>query len=119
MRRRGELVERGFAHCLETGGMRRVWLRGRANILKRYLVHVAAFNLGIVMREILGAGTPKGVAAMNGVLLAVFGYIRMLVGRLDPFLPRIAGVKGIIRRSWQVGLITNPPAVEAPSSTGC
>jgi len=63
MRRRGELLERTFAHCLETGAMRRVYLRGRKNILKRYLVHVAAFNLSLVMRKLLGAGTPRGLAA--------------------------------------------------------
>jgi len=33
LRRRGEFVERGFAHCYETGGMRRCHLRGRDNIL--------------------------------------------------------------------------------------
>jgi hypothetical protein len=44
MRRRGELLERTFAHTLETGAMRRVFLRLRDNILKRYLVYVAAFN---------------------------------------------------------------------------
>ena len=69
LRRRGELLERGFAHCLETGGMRRVHLRGRLNILKRYLVHVAGFNLSLVMRRLLGAGTPRGLA---GRLAALF-----------------------------------------------
>jgi transposase len=44
LRRRGEFVERSFAHCYETGGMRRCHLRGRDNILKRQLVHVGAFN---------------------------------------------------------------------------
>ena len=29
MRRRGEMVERSFAHILDRGGMRRAWLRGR------------------------------------------------------------------------------------------
>src|ERR1039457_381619 len=43
LRRRGELIERSFAHCYETGGMRRCHLRGRENILKRQLVHVGAF----------------------------------------------------------------------------
>jgi transposase len=62
MKRRGELLERTFAHCLETGGMRRVHLRGRENILKRYLVHVAAFNVSLVMRKMLGVGTPRGLA---------------------------------------------------------
>ena len=34
-RRRGELVERPFAHQYETGGLRRVWVRGRENVRKR------------------------------------------------------------------------------------
>jgi len=59
LKRRGELVERSFAHCYETGGMRRCHLRGRENILKRQLAHVSAFNLSLVMRQLLGAGTPR------------------------------------------------------------
>lgn len=70
MRQRGERVERTFAHCLESGGMRRTWLRGHENILKRYLVHVAAFNLGLVMRAMLGAGTPRGLAGLAARLWA-------------------------------------------------
>ena len=42
LRRRGELLERSFAHAYETGGMRRVYLRGRNNVLKRVLIHVGA-----------------------------------------------------------------------------
>jgi len=71
LRRRGERVERTFAHCLETGGMRRVWLRGHENILKRYLIHVSAFNLGLVMRGLLGSGTPRGLAALNQAISAL------------------------------------------------
>ena len=59
LRRRGEFVERSFAHCYETGGMRRCHLRGRDNILKRQLVHVGAFNLSLILRQLLGAGTPR------------------------------------------------------------
>ena len=62
-RKRGELVERAFAHVLDTGGMRRAWLRGRENLHKRYLIHVAAFNLSLVMRKLLGVGTPRELAA--------------------------------------------------------
>ena len=58
-RRRGELVERAFAHCYETGGMRRTHLRGHANILKRLLVHVAGFNLALVLRRVHGLGKPR------------------------------------------------------------
>jgi transposase len=65
MRRRAEVVERSFAHTLERGGMRRTWLRGRENIRKRYLIHVAGHNLGLMMRLLIGAGTPKEAAARN------------------------------------------------------
>ena len=63
LRRRGELVERPFAHLFETGGMRRVHLRGHSNILKRLLVHVAGLNLGLLLRQAIGAGTPRGLRA--------------------------------------------------------
>ena len=62
MRRRGELVERSFAHVLDRGGMRRAWLRGRENVHKRYLIHVAGFNLGVLMRARYGQGTPREAA---------------------------------------------------------
>src|SRR6516164_4037583 len=59
LRRRGELVERSFAHCYDTGGMRRTHLRKHNNILKRQLIHVAGFNLSLILRKLLGAGTPR------------------------------------------------------------
>jgi Transposase DDE domain len=69
MRRRAEIVERSFAHTLERGGMRRTWLRGRKNVHKRYLIHVAGHNLGILMRRLIGAGTPKEAAARGRAFL--------------------------------------------------
>ena len=62
MRKRGEIVERSFAHVLDRGGMRRAWLRGRKNVHKRYLIHVAGYNLGILMRALFGPGTPREAA---------------------------------------------------------
>jgi len=56
---RSELTERSFAHLYETGGMRRLHLRGRDNILKRLLVHGAAFNLSLILRKTLGVGKPR------------------------------------------------------------
>ena len=53
------MVERTFALNLDRGGMRRTWLRGRENLHKRYLVHVAGYNLGLIMRLLIGAGTPR------------------------------------------------------------
>ena len=61
MRRRGEYVERSFAHLYDTGGLRRTHLRGHQNILKRLLVHAGAFNLGLLMRKAFGRGTPRGL----------------------------------------------------------
>ena len=59
LRQRGELIERSFAHCYDTGGMRRTHLRKHANILKRQLIHVGAFNLSLILRKLIGAGTPR------------------------------------------------------------
>lgn len=64
LRQRGLMLERPFAHCLETGGLRRVHLRGRSNILKRVLVHYAAFNLSLVLRQQIGKGTPRGLQGL-------------------------------------------------------
>jgi transposase len=61
LRRRGLMLERPFAHCYETGRMRRTHLRGRENILKRLLIHIAGFNLSLVLRLITGKGTPRGL----------------------------------------------------------
>ena len=61
LRCRGEYVERSFAHVYDTGGLRRTHLRGHQNILKRLLVHAGAFNLGILMRQAFGRGTPRGL----------------------------------------------------------
>jgi transposase len=71
LKRRGELIERSFAHCYETGAMRRVYLRGRKNVLKRQLIHVGAFNLSLVFRQNLGAGTPRQLANRKPLLILV------------------------------------------------
>jgi transposase len=63
LRLRGELLERPFAHYLDRGGMRRVHLRGGENIWKRLLIQVAGCNLGLVMRQLFGHGTPRALWA--------------------------------------------------------
>ena len=72
LRQRGELLERSFAHAYETGGMRRLHLRGRENILKRILIHVGGFNLSLVMRKLLGKGTPRGWQGFSADQVLVF-----------------------------------------------
>ena len=69
---RSELTERSFAHLYETGGMRRVHLRGRDNILKRLLVHGAAFNLSLILRKTVGVGKPRRLQGLSLRLFALF-----------------------------------------------
>jgi transposase len=107
LRKRGELVERPFAHCYETGGMRRTHLRGHPNILKRLLIHVAGFNLGLVMRHLIGIGKPRRVQdGLAAALWALFGLIRGLLGVWKTISARW-------RRFWLL------PAVAALKTPSC
>ncbi len=76
-RMRGERAERSFAHLYETGRLRRTHLRGHENILKRLLIHGGAFNLSLLLRKELGAGTPRGLAEEK----KAFGWLREAVRR--------------------------------------
>jgi transposase len=76
--KRGELIERSFAHCYDTGGMRRTHLRGHQNILKRLLIHVGAFNLSLIFRSLLGAGTPRELRNRHSRLMFA---LSLLLGR--------------------------------------
>src|SRR6266436_1641292 len=86
LRRRGELIERSFAHCYETGGMRRCHLRGRENILKRQLIHVGAFNLSLILRKLLGAGTPRELKNRAGQVFS--RLLRSLLRLMATVSPR-------------------------------
>ena len=89
LRARGEWVERSFAHCLDRGGMRRVHLRGLANVEKHYIIHVAGFNLGILLRALFGFGSPRGWAdAPAALLFARIGNQSLLI--LVIWLPNTA-----------------------------
>jgi hypothetical protein len=55
----------GVRHVLDRGGMGRTWLGGRDNVAKRYLIQVAAHNLGLLMRALFGAGTPRAAAEVR------------------------------------------------------
>src|SRR5450759_2104567 len=70
MRQRGERIERSFAHLYDTGGLRRTHLRGHPNILKRLLIHAGGFNLGLLIRAIVGVGTPRGLQGRLAVVIA-------------------------------------------------
>jgi transposase len=72
---RSELTERSFAHMYETGAMRRVHLRGRENILKRLLIHGAAFNLSLILRKSIGVGKPRQLQGLYLQLITQLGRI--------------------------------------------
>ena len=76
LRLRGERLERPFAHLYDTGGLRRVYLRGHTDILKRLLIHTGGFNLGLLMRQLIGVGTPRG---LQGRLIAILGALPTLI----------------------------------------
>ena len=90
-KRRGERVERPFAHLHDTGEMRRVHLRRHSNILKRLLAHVAGCNLGLLLRHLTGVGTPRGLKGRVVAGCSLIGWLVGLWGRLErvlmPFLP--------------------------------
>lgn len=97
-RRRGELVERSFEHVLDDGGMRRTWLKGREKVAKRYLIHVAGFNLGLIMRKLTGFGTPRGWADALRVFLTRGGAItRHTVQRIGELLADIQSLNSSAR----------------------
>jgi len=81
MRQRGERVERSFAHLYDTGGMRRTHLRGHTNILKRLLIHAGGFNLGLVMRHLIGFGTPRGLQGHPATVIATLLVLLRTAGR--------------------------------------
>ena len=92
LRRRGELVERPFAHCYETGGMRRTHLKRRDNIRKRQLIHVGGFNLGLVMRKLIGFGKPRGLQGRFSPVLRPIWVLRSVWASIRGQLRRWVGV---------------------------
>ena len=86
LRHRGERLERPFAHLFETGRMRRTHLRGHPNILKRLLVHVCGFNLGLLMRQLTGVGTPRSLQGRaTAVHSALIDHLSDLGRRVPSF----------------------------------
>ena len=78
-RQRSELEERPFAHQFRTGGLRRIFVRGHANVRKRLLIHVCGFNLGLLMRRLTGVGTPRSL--QGRVLARLFSLLGAKMGR--------------------------------------
>jgi transposase len=97
MRQRGERIERSFAHLYDTGGMRRTHLHGHTNILKRLLIHAGGFNLGLVMRHLIGRGTPRGLqdrlATVIASLLLLLGAPRRWLAAISAGRPLTAAMR--------------------------
>jgi transposase len=120
MRQRGERIERSFAHLYDTGGMRRTHLRGHENILKRLLIHAGGFNLGLLIRSILGVGTPRGLQGRLAAVLAVVSTLNAVVRH------RCIEIRDVLRViAATSGWVTVPTTLVVSSSakatctTGC
>jgi transposase len=98
-RRRGEKIERNFAHQFDTGGMDRLWVRGRENVHKKLLIQAAACNLALLLRSVHGAGKPK--AAHDHLKTAVFAILAFLKGVEATFAPSCGNYTAQPRNSRQ------------------
>jgi transposase len=120
MRRRGETIERSFAHLYDTGGMRRTHLRGHTNILKRLLIHAGGFNLGLIMRHMIGFGTPRGlqgrVAAVLGAFLALITVVQRRSTNCWRRPRRIAAIRESLASS---AMLIAKPSTTVTYATGC
>jgi transposase len=115
MRCRGERVERSFAHVYDTGGMRRTHLRGHSNILKRLLIHTAGFNLGLLMRQLIGLGTPRG---LQGRLAATIAAICALLGPAHRLFVALSPSHRLMR-GWHSSATTTALFVNLSAATTC
>jgi len=115
-RARGERAERPFAHLYRTGRMRRTHLRGHDNILKRLLVHSGAFNLGLLMRQSLGVGTPRG---LQGHLRALLCLLAHSWRRLTTLSMAFSRPNHPNASSSRLGSLNPRGLAEAALTTGC
>ena len=98
---------------LDRGGLRRAWLRGRENLHKRYLVHVAGYNLGLVMRLLVGAGTPREFLARASA------HLLALATADGAVLAILVVTTGAETAMLAISLEPEPPGWNGASSTGC
>lgn len=99
LKRRGMYVERSFEHVLDCGGARHTTLRGTENISKRYMIQTACMNLSLLMRKMIGIGTPKqALAASNEAIIALLATIGAFLTALlpHPMIVRLAATTPII-----------------------
>lgn len=117
---RGELVERTFAHCYETGAMRRTHLRGHENIIKRLLIHAGAFNLSLILRKSLGAGTPREASALlRAMLERLYALLRVILHPPRPVFPAASTPEQQIPINGPACMLRGPLTQIPAFATGC
>jgi len=99
-KKRAELGERCHAHLYETGGMRRLHLRGHDNILKRLLIHGAGFNLALLLRSLLGVGKPRQMRALAGLLASLIGPDSRIRGLIAAVLSAVRPIYAATALTW-------------------
>ena len=100
--------------------MRRTHLRGHTNILKRLLIHAGGFNLALIMRQLIGLGTPRG---LQGRLSALIATLLVLLSAARRRSVAIAASCRVIAamRGWFPFATTNVvnSSAAATCTTGC
>ena len=120
LRLRGERLERPFAHLYETGGMRRVHLRGHDNIRKRLLIHASGFNLGLLLRQRIGVGTPRGLQGrLAAALCALLTLLRTLAESITDHRPSRSPLSGLARLSIAGNSVAQIGMRKLAFTTGC
>ena len=110
MRRRGELVERSFAHVCETGGARRTWIRGAEEVAKYYHLRALAFNLGVMMRLLFGVGKPRVLqAGIERLIAAAFSVFRHWAAPIRRLALRDCAVIDAVSDAWNVVTLRDFP----------
>jgi transposase len=99
-RLRSEMTERSFAHVCETGGGRRCWLRGLTKVTKRYLLQVAARNLGLILRKLFGVGTPRSLQSSA----ALSWLLYLVIESLTSFTETLRMKSKISQSAWSCGV---------------
>lgn len=114
LRKRGQHIERSFAHVLDAGGMRRTTLRGLENLNKRHQIAAACYNLSQLLRRLYGVGTPKQWVASLRLLLSPLLWL--LTARCRSFAVQARDLLAMFFRQCllQGGSSENPG-----SSTAC
>jgi hypothetical protein len=100
--------------------MRRVHRRGHSNIRKRLLIHASGFNLGLLMRRLIGVGTPRGlqgrIVAAVAALLVLIRFLWEPMRRPERLARRASRREP---RSTAVNLIVPGNVSEMAFTTGC